>query len=310
MWKSSFFVKGTVVLTIFSLLLRKANCDTYTTNSYEYSAVSVPYKPYADRILNHEYPSPGMVPDENADNDWRNSEYGGVSDRAKHPGPMDVRGGSAVRVQLQGPPPLPPVAAPEGLNVDSGGIGPKFETGLFGPPPPFASTAGLAGLLSVVGLAGLQVHPNHLQGLVGVPGSFAANAHVLLRLLYGVQQLMTNPSSVAGGFPSLCSRPVMAVVGRFLQRLLEPLFATGFYMAASYFFKRSVLPRIAHYVHVYASMKDHEHARLDGRGPLGDLNGLAATVGEAVDDRPCLQKIVCEAGLEAAKSSVARTIGR
>lgn len=129
----------------------------------------------------------------------------------------------------------------------------------------------------------------------------------LLRSLHSGQtfgQLLQTPPF--DRYLSLCDR--LAAVGRFLGRLAEPLFTTGFYMAASYIFRRSVWPKIAHYVHVYTMLKDHDRAaRLDGRVSGGAQSNVLAAV---VDRATCLRKIACEAGLTAASNPIVRSLRR
>lgn len=147
---------------------------------------------------------------------------------------------------------------------------------------------------------------------------------LLQRLLFGrLQTVLQHPID---GYLSFCNR--MAVVGRFLNRLFEPLFTAGFYTATSYIFRRIILPRIAHYIHVYTMMNGHHGPSHDsdaarsvdeGASLFGDLNAVlnaaasAASMvnGDAITDPPaCLRKIVCEAGLTASSNAITHPFRR
>jgi len=277
-------------------------------------------KPYGtDNVQNHGgggYHSSTDVND-NINNKWRTPEssvhHGGSYSTAavaaqtdvtgvavNGGGPVLVSGGSVVLRPLAG-----------GFIVDGGGGG---SVGKFGEPEA-AGVQLLQQPLSAVGpydVAGDEVlkfsppPPQHLHSL-GHPFFHASG--LLQRLLFG--KTVFDPSPLDGYTP-LCSR--LTTVGRFLlDRVFEPLFATGFFMAASYLFRTSVLPRIVHYIHVYAMMKDHvDDGRFTGSRQIsGYLDVLSAAVNDAVnDDRPCFQRIICEAGLQVASSPLALSARR
>lgn len=143
----------------------------------------------------------------------------------------------------------------------------------------------------------------------------------LLRLLFGPELLHAINPLHDGGHKvqlSFCNR--LAVVGRFLGRLLEPLFTTGFYMAASYFFRTTILPRIAQFLHVYtmSTMKDHNDGGDDDdhhHHPHHDVVVGRSKSDDGPDsDPPCFRKLACEAGrrlvMQAVNDPIARSIRR
>lgn len=173
------------------------------------------------------------------------------------------------RVVLRSPP-----MDPERFVINANEMESTGFNGYLDPP----SFSGPEGLFSEV-IAGLFAPINGPSGPLpqsGYPGSFVGTSG-LLTLLFGDA---VNPFD---RYSSFCNR--ITVLGRFLRRLLEPLFTTGFFMAASYFLQRSILPRIAHYIHVYTSMKGQDDARFIS-GPFRDLNVLSAVVNEAISSEP------------------------
>lgn len=232
-------------------------------------------------------------------------------------GPVIVHGGSVV---LR-PPAV--VSHPEGFVVDREDevgriVGPVAEFGL----PAASSSSYSGGLQQLSSVAGPFSAPQHYYELLQPQLGHTSTATTLIgvavsgllqSLHFGqtFDQLLHTPS--LDRYLSFCNR--LATVGRFLSRLAEPLFTTGFYMAVSYFFRRSIWPKIVHYVHVYTVLKDHDRvARLDGRKSGGghvESNVLAAVVNRAIDEYgPCLRKIVCEAGQTAAGNPLASSFRR
>ncbi|XP_029343875.1 uncharacterized protein LOC107883967 isoform X2 [Acyrthosiphon pisum] len=319
--RNSFAVwKGTIMSAVVSVCIRlqNANCQSHGANNVyrEYSEVhqrpSAAGKPYdTDNVQNPVSGGYHSLPDVNDNDKWQSPESSGVHHGGGYSnaaltdvtgvtvnggGPVVVSGGSVV---------LRPSAG--GFVVDGGGIG------KFGEP----EAVGVQQLpLSAVGpyvAAGdrvLQFGPPPPQHIHPFGHTFFRASGLLQWLLFG--KTMFDPPSLDGYSP-LCSR--LTAVGRFLlDRVFDPLFATGFFMAASYLFRTSVLPRIAHYIHVYAMMKDHvvDDGRFaGGRQISGYLDALTSAVNDAVnDDIPCFQRIVCEAGLQLASSPVARSARR
>ncbi|KAL5243696.1 hypothetical protein ACI65C_011106 [Semiaphis heraclei] len=319
MWDSSICLKGRIISVVVCLYiaLQNANCQLLGANNVyrEYSEVQQrpsAVKPYGtDNVQNQGggggYHSLTDVND-NVNKKWRTPEssvhHGGsystaavaaqtdvVGSAVNAGGPVVVSGGSVV---------LRPSSA-GGFVVDGSGIG------KFGEP----ETAGVQ-LLQPYDVAAdevLQFGPPPPQHLHSFRHPFFHVSGMLQRLLFGKR--VFDPS-LLDGYTPLCSR--LTAIGRFLlDRVFEPLFATGFFMAASYLFRTSVLPRIAHYIHVYAMMKDHvDDGRFaGGRQISGYLDVLYAAVNDAVnDDRPCFQRIICEAGLQVASSPLALSARR
>jgi len=275
-------------------------------------------KPYGtDNIQNHgggDYHSLTDVND-NANQKWRTPEslvhHGGSYSTAAVAAQTDVTGsavnGGGPIVVSGGSVVLRPSAG--GFVVDGNGIG------KFGKP----ETAGVQLLHQPLSAASpydvtsdgvLQFGPPPPQHLHTFRHPFFHAYGMLQRLLFG--KTVFDPTLQLDGYTPLCSR--LTAIGRFLlDRVFEPLFATGFFMAASYLFRMSVLPRIAHYIHVYAMMKDHvdDDRIAGGRQISGYLDVLSAAVNDAVnDDRPCFQRIICEAGLQVASSPLALSARR
>lgn len=275
------------------LQLRNANCQTV------YKRTDVGYDGVTGWAVPSEYGS-------SAENVWRHAGSaaamtgtdktapGGPSHGMKYSGgdsggPVVVRGGSVV----MRPAKLPPAPSHhEGFDaeVDVDGLGPAvYGSEPFGPP----SQSPFLGYLRLVG---------------GPAG--------LLRLLFGPQVLSPPLPVTLDRYLSFCNR--MAAVGRFLGRLFEPLFTTGFYMAASYVFRRTILPRLAHYIHLYATaVKDREIARRLGGADDSHSSArnsgtvqITAAVQEAIPDGPCLRRMVCEAGLGVASYPIAHSVQR
>ncbi|XP_025197045.1 uncharacterized protein LOC112595871 [Melanaphis sacchari] len=309
-----------VVICLF-VVLWNANCQTHRPNNFYHGYPEVQQNPLAgklygtDNVKNHGgngyYPLPA---DLNDNKKWQTLEssvhhYGdgsnavastpGLTDitkvAVKGDGPVVVSGGSVV---------IRPSAG--GFVVDGGG-----DIGTLGEPEP-VGVQQLQQPLSVGpydvasdGVLQYGLSPPQRYQPFGYP--FFHVSGLLQRLLFGRTIFGSLPLD---SYSPLCSR--LTAIGRFLlDRVFEPLFATSFFMAASYLFRTSVLPRIAHYIHVYAMLKDHED---DGRFAnsrqiTGYLDTLIAVVNDVVnEDKPCLRRIFCEAGLQTAKSPVAQSV--
>ncbi|XP_026815947.1 uncharacterized protein LOC113555640 [Rhopalosiphum maidis] len=310
-----------LIVICLCVVLRSTNCQTHRPNNFYRGYPEVQQnpsvgKPYGtDNVKNHGGSSyyPLLDVSDNDNKKWQTLEssvhhHGDGSNAApaapgltditavtvKSGSPVVVSGGSLV---------IRPSAG--GFVVDGGG-----GIGMLGEPE--AAGIQLKQPLSVgpydlasdevlhYGSSPLQHHQQFGYPFFHVSG-------LLQRLLFG--KAIFGPSPLDGYSP-LCSR--LTAVSRFLlNRVFEPLFATGFFMAASYLFRTSVLPRIAHYIHVYTMLKDHvdDGRFVNGRQISGYLDILTAAVNDAVnDDRPCLRRIACEAGLQVARSPVARSV--
>lgn len=222
------------------------------------------------------------LPDQSADEHhsyWRDSEPSSVTDktpgdpyRIKYAGgPVVVHGGSVI-VRPEGP-----------TGADNDAV-PEFGAA----PSRVAFPVGFSSATTQIGYPVAALFPGLLQRLFLEP---------------------TAGTAAAGPFDSylsFCNR--MAFVGRLLTGLFRPVLTAGFYMVVSHFLRRSVLPRVAHYLHMYMTMKDPVHHDRNARV----FHGLTAVVADAVFDHgPCLQTIVCEAGLKVAgRPTIARRIQR
>lgn len=311
------------VVVCLCIVLQNANCQSHVANNVyrEYSEVQqrppAAGKPYGtDNFKNPGSGGYHSLLDVYDNEKWRTTESsgvyhggGGYSNPAitdvtgvavKGGGPVVVSGGSVV---------LRPSAG--GFVVDGGGIGIFSEPEVAGAQQLLQQPLSAVGPYVETGDGVLQFGPPPPQHLHSLGHPFFPVSGLLQRLLFG--KTIFGPPPLDGYSP-LCNR--LTAVGRFLlDRVLDPLFATGFFMAASYLFRTSVLPRIAHYIHVYAMMKDHvvDDGRFSagGRQITGYLDALTSAVNDAVnDDTPCFQRIVCEAGLQLASSPVARSARR
>jgi len=275
-------------------------------------AAGKPYGP--DNVQNPGSGGHHSLSDVNDNDKWQTSESSGVHHGGGYSnaaltdvtgvavnggGPVIVSGGSVV---------LRPSAG--GFVVDGGGIGTFGEPEAVGVQQLLHQPSPAVGPYVAAGDGVLQFGPPPPQHLHLFGHPFFRASGLLQRLLFG--KTMFGPPPLDGYSP-LCNR--LTAVGRFLlDRVFDPLFATGFFMAASYLFRTSVLPRIAHYIRVYAMMKDHaaDDGRFTGgRQISGYLDALTSAVNDAVnDDIPCFQRVVCEAGLQLASSPVARSARR
>jgi len=140
-----------------------------------------------------------------------------------------------------------------GFVVEGGGIGTFDEPEEAGVQQLLQQPLSAFGQYVAAGDEVLQFGPPPPQHLHQFGHPFFHASGLLQRLLFG--KTMFGPPPLDGYSP-LCSR--LTPVGRLLlDRVFDPLFATGFFMTTSYLFWTSVLPRIAHYIHVYVMMKDH-----------------------------------------------------
>jgi len=314
------FFQGSImsIIVCLCIVVHISNCQSHWVNDVhrEYSEVqqrpsAAAGKPYGtDNVQNHGSGGYHSLPDVNDNEKWRIPESSGVHQGGGYSnaaltdvtgvavnggGPVVVSGGSVV---------LRPSAG--GFVVDgAGGIGTFGEPEAAGVQQLLRQPLSAVGPYDAAGDGVLQFVPPPPQHHHPFGHPFFRASGLLRRLLFGPPPLDV--------YSPLCSR--LTAVGRFLfDRVFEPLFATGFFMAASYLFRTSVLPRIAHYIHVYTVMKDHvvDDGRFaGGRQISGYLDALTAAVNDAVnDDIPCFRRIVCEAGLQLASSPVVRSARR
>lgn len=291
------------------ILVHDASCQTYNANDNRSVAPSKLSKYDANNNLKNRHAASGTNEILDTTENSRNSR-------------SQQDNGREETAEVQPWPPLPQsaVSAVERYSIDDDELS---AVGSAGPAGPFnagvpqqhrwPATGGDSG-----GPFGPYLQSQLLAGISG--GQF-----LLLRLLFGhnMQTVLQHPID---GYLSFCNR--IAAVGRFLNRLFEPLFTAGFYTAASYVFRRSILPRIAHYIHVYTTMNGHHdhdtEARSDddnnggGTSLFGDLNAVLTSTAasmmvnsEAINDPPaCLRKIVCEIGLAASGNSITHPFRR
>ncbi|KAF0771973.1 Uncharacterized protein FWK35_00001535 [Aphis craccivora] len=321
MWNSSAYLRGKIVSAVICLcvILQSITCQTHGANNFYRGYPEVQQHTSAgklygtDNVKNHGGGGYYPLSDVN-DNDskkWQTLEssvhHHGDGSNAAAVTPIDiaaVKSGSPVVVS-GGSVVIRPSAG--GFVVDGGGgIETLSESDAAGVQLQQPLSVGSYDIANDGVLQYGSPPPQHYQPF-GYPFFHASG--LLQRLLFG--KTIYSPSALDGYSP-LCNR--LTSIGRFLlDRVFEPMFATGFFMAASYLFRTSVLPRIAHYIHVYTMLKDHvDNGRFaNGRQISGYLDALTAAVNDAInDDKPCLQRIVCEAGLQVAKSPVARSVRR
>lgn len=301
------------------ILMHNTSCQTQDTNLHETRQDYMPSKLYADRNVENRYASgseySSTLPEFSSTDEKTNmrnlkSQYDG--------------GSGIIQTVV---PRTSPFSQAERYAIDDGGT--SVGSGEFGAPPhrppPLSAARPVPGPYDRWPENGDDGDDDsfapYLQQFTGVPGGQL----LLQRLLFG--QLQTVLQHPFDGYLTFCNR--IAVVGRFLNRLFEPLFTAGFYTAVSYIFRRIILPRIAHYIHVYTMMNGHhgpshdsDAARSvdDGASLFKDLNAVlnvaVASVAsmansDAIVDPPeCLRKVVCEAGLTASSNAISHPFRR